>query len=154
MTKMAQNIPKSMHTRTFLPRTNIWFFFLNKGFWRLFSQYETDIYQLQLWVVLILQGTLYLCVIVLEWSQRSMLEIPHGLSTHSCCLPSVSALIGFSALSSIVLVPNSVKFMNSFYSFSCNPLSTHKIYMLFCCLVIYTSTFLRHLAFRNLFVVF
>lgn len=62
-----------------------------------------------------------------------MLEIPHGLSTHSCCLPSVSALIGFSALSSIVLVPNSVKFMNSFHSLRFNPFITHKIYVLFCC---------------------
>lgn len=83
-----------------------------------------------------------------------MLGIPHGLSTHSSCLPSAAALIGFTGLSSAVLVPISVKLINSFHSFTFNPfgflfiflsIHTHTAYI--CCFaapVIYTSTFLQH----------
>lgn len=91
-----------------------------------------------------------------------MLGIPHGLSTRSSCLPSAAALIGFTALSSAVLVPISVKLINSFHSFTFNPfvfflffIYTHTAYI--CCfaaLVIYTSTFCSILPTRTCWLSF
>lgn len=76
--------------------------------------------QLQLWVVLIPEATLYFCETALAWTQQSMLGIPHGLLPSQCL-----SLDWLHCFELSCLVPITLELINSFHCLFFFVVSTH-----------------------------